>query len=68
METHDAHMQTLNRLVEMQKERIDTTVLKYEKDRKVGLLVKATFVHIWLMTQPAWQFNADDGVRSFTES
>ena len=42
MKAHETHMQTLERLMEMQTSRIDATVLQYEEDRKVGPLCRST--------------------------
>ena len=41
LEAHNTHAQTLTRLVETQAERIDTTALKYEEERKVHPICRA---------------------------
>ena len=38
LEAHSTHMQTLDSLVQMQRERIDATMLEYDEDRKVNAL------------------------------
>ena len=36
LEAHGTHVQTLDRLVQLQRERIDAAVLMYQEDRKVN--------------------------------